>query len=233
MKTLLRVVVALVIALAVPGAHAATSVCTSAGDGTPCLGSCITAGVCDKGACRALTVAPNDSPCASGALCSSGDTCKDGVCMPGTTAVCPDLDSCHVGVCNTVLGCGFKNICMPPDLSAPPPDLSSQPDLSTPPDLSSPPDMAPPDLSSQPDLSQPMPDLSQPVPDLSQPMLPDLSSPPDLTSAPDLSSPPDLALSSQIRGSTVFGCTVGGVESSNWSWAFTLLLLAYRSRRRR
>ncbi len=104
-------------------AHAATTDCAGAGDGTPCTGPCVAAGRCAAGACAAIDLFPDGTACASGDRCSLGDTCFGGLCKPGgTEAVCPDAP-CALGVCDPDVGCRLVPTCAP-DAAAPPNDLA-------------------------------------------------------------------------------------------------------------
>ncbi len=126
-------VLVLILAFAWPrGALATTSSCANAGDGTACIGVCVELGTCVNHVCTAGTLRPNGTPCSSEDVCTTGDACVMGVCVPGVERVCPDRSACEVGVCRLHIGCSFKNVC-PPDLAGV--DLVSPPDLEPPPDL--------------------------------------------------------------------------------------------------
>ncbi len=97
-------------------AQATTSSCANANDGTPCIGVCVQLGTCQAQVCVAGTLRPDGTPCSSENVCTVGDQCLAGVCVPGAARVCPDKSSCEQGVCNSHIGCTFKNVC-PPDLA--------------------------------------------------------------------------------------------------------------------
>jgi len=76
--------------------------CTG-GDPVVCvpLTACHQTGVCDPltGVCT-QPVKPDGAPCEDGDLCTSSESCTNGLCLGGTPVICQALDSCHeVGVC--------------------------------------------------------------------------------------------------------------------------------------
>jgi hypothetical protein len=82
--------------------------CRQAGDldpDNPCR-------VCDPSLNQtAFSARPNETACDDGDRCTQGDTCQNGVCTAGTSAVCTPLDGCHVaGVCDPATG-----LCSNPD----------------------------------------------------------------------------------------------------------------------
>jgi len=126
-------VLVLSLALSWPrSALATTSSCANVGDGTPCTGVCVEIGTCVDHVCTAGTLRPNGTPCSSEDVCTTGDACVMGACVPGVPRVCPDRSACDVGICRLHIGCTFKSVC-PPDLAGV--DLASAPDLLPPPDL--------------------------------------------------------------------------------------------------
>ncbi|GMV40339.1 MAG: hypothetical protein AMXMBFR64_20550 [Myxococcales bacterium] len=76
-------------------------------DGNPC-----TAGVCDPqtGACS--QVPDNGTPCEDGDLCTTGDACLAGACLPGAPTTCTaDGNVCTLDVCDPLTGsCGVAGI---------------------------------------------------------------------------------------------------------------------------
>src|SRR5262249_45221457 len=67
-------------------------------------GSCVK-GTCANGLC--VTLAANEfGACDDGHVCTTNDTCQNGVCVGGNQLPCPSTDSCHLGVCDEVVkGC--------------------------------------------------------------------------------------------------------------------------------
>jgi len=78
--------------------------------GTPvvcsALDQCHTAGVCNPATGQCSQPAkPNGTPCEDGNLCTLGDACVAGVCVPGPPRVCVAPDQCHdAGVCSPATG---------------------------------------------------------------------------------------------------------------------------------
>jgi hypothetical protein len=70
------------------------------------LDQCHVAGVCDPATGQCSQPAkPNGTPCEDGNLCTLGDACVGGACVPGPPRVCVPLDQCHqAGVCNATTG---------------------------------------------------------------------------------------------------------------------------------
>lgn len=67
---------------------------------------CHQAGVCQPatGACTFANVA-NGTTCSDNSLCTSGDRCVNGACIPVTTVTCAASDQCHVaGTCSAATG---------------------------------------------------------------------------------------------------------------------------------
>jgi len=102
-------------------AHGANALACS--DGSLCTGgdacedgSCIggAAVVCDDGnpcttdACvlsQGCTFTDNTEPCSDGSLCTTGDACEGGSCIPGAATVCDDENLCTTDGCNAKSGC--------------------------------------------------------------------------------------------------------------------------------
>ncbi len=81
--------------------------CACAADSDcPSPDPCHLAGICDRptGSCN-YPNKPNGTACNDNSLCTSGETCRAGVCAAATTVVCTSLDQCHdVGICNPATG---------------------------------------------------------------------------------------------------------------------------------
>ncbi len=73
-------------------------------DGNPC-----TADLCDgaTGLCYHLNV---PTPCDDGSICTEGDQCVAGKCIPGAAVSCDDSDLCTTDACNPVSGCAHAPI---------------------------------------------------------------------------------------------------------------------------
>jgi hypothetical protein len=70
----------------------------SCDDGNPCTqDSCAKATGCVHTA--------QEGPCTDGSLCTEGDACQGGVCMPGTATVCDDGKACTMDDCDPKVGC--------------------------------------------------------------------------------------------------------------------------------
>jgi hypothetical protein len=112
------------------GDQCAATACVS-GTAKVCtaLDQCHTAGTCDPqtGVCS-NPPQPNDSDCDDASLCTSGETCQDGVCT-GTSLTCPLPDQCQLpGTCVPATGlcaypprpdntpCGDLNACTQTDV---------------------------------------------------------------------------------------------------------------------
>jgi hypothetical protein len=119
----------LILLCLLPGvAHATTSTCITANDGTPCSDACVF-GTCVAHVCTG-SLRADGTACSTDNLCTSGDQCKSGVCIAGSAVVCPDQSACLIGVCSPRVGCTFKDAC-PPDLGVA--DLAASDDLAPPP----------------------------------------------------------------------------------------------------
>jgi FOG: WD40-like repeat len=71
---------------------------TACDDGDPC-----TQDICDPMAgCASL---PSAGPCEDGDPCTVGDTCTDGVCVPGPATNCDDGLPCTTDACDPDVGC--------------------------------------------------------------------------------------------------------------------------------
>ena len=67
-------------------------------DGDPC-----TDDACDPAlGCLHL---PTDATCSDGLVCTVGDTCTQGVCLPGSVTSCDDDDVCTDDYCDATTGC--------------------------------------------------------------------------------------------------------------------------------
>ena len=71
----------------------------------PPPGTCQVLGGCDPatGACQYL-FAPDETPCNDGDLCTLGDVCKAGSCVPGLTVQCPPSQCQEAGQCDSTTG---------------------------------------------------------------------------------------------------------------------------------
>jgi len=64
--------------------------------------------VCTDDACdqvKGCSHIPNTAVCEDGNLCSTGDVCKLGKCLPGTAAKCDDANPCTKDSCDSKTGC--------------------------------------------------------------------------------------------------------------------------------
>jgi len=208
----LRLALALGVIAFAARAHAVTNDCSTAGDGTPCGGPCISSGVCAGHVCQPKVTLPDGTLCSSGNRCTTGDSCMDGVCQPsGEWVACPGMPPCLVGVCDPQVGCKTANIC---DLNMPA-DLGGAPDSSVPADLSGATDLgragdlvAPSELGT--DAAEGTADLAGTLPDAG------------------------LAPADQVRGSSFVGGCSAGARAPSSPPALVLLLaavLALRGRR--
>jgi hypothetical protein len=57
----------------------------------------------------------NTASCGEENACTTGDTCRDGTCHPGTAIVCNDNNPCTTDSCNPATGCVFANNTNPCD----------------------------------------------------------------------------------------------------------------------
>ncbi len=78
-------------------------------DGNPCTDDLCSA---ETGEC--LNV-PNRAECDDGSLCTLGDTCLEGQCMPGSSVMCFDGNDCTDDSCDPEQGCVFENNFLPCD----------------------------------------------------------------------------------------------------------------------
>jgi len=105
--------------------------CTHSANSADCDdgNSCTADEHCEGGACVAATVTdcddgnvctddscdlvlgcinePNNAPCNDDDLCTAGDTCADGQCMPGAEVDCADNNPCTDDSCTPETGCQF------------------------------------------------------------------------------------------------------------------------------
>ncbi len=71
-------------------------------------GSACTADVCKVGFC--IVTPLTGTPCSDGSLCTLGDTCDLGICVPGTPKDCPTGASCTMPACDGTTGaCSLKS----------------------------------------------------------------------------------------------------------------------------
>lgn len=128
---------------------ASTSTCQGAGDGTACVTTCISSGICMMNNCVPVTLRPDGTACSTDNRCTAGDTCLAGECVAGAPVVCPDLNACFIGFCSPQFGCSLRNVCRPDMAMNPPADMAT-----TPSDMSVEVDQGvPTDLGEQPDLT--------------------------------------------------------------------------------
>jgi hypothetical protein len=80
-------------------------------DGDPCtLDACDPTIGCSHAEelCPAdCTGLPDGMRCVDGTVCTIGDTCEEGSCVPGPAPLCPDADSCTAASCDAVFGCVY------------------------------------------------------------------------------------------------------------------------------
>src|SRR5262249_12344814 len=72
-----------------------------------CPGDACNDGVCDpslEGDGCTLVPKPDGAACTDEDPCTTGDTCQSGACTGGAPLKCPDLDACHLGVCDPMTG---------------------------------------------------------------------------------------------------------------------------------
>ncbi len=82
-------------------------------------GDCHTAGELTADGCAicqpattpvAWTPLPDATTCSDGTVCTVGDHCQTGVCLPGTATTCDDGNPCTADVCDAVTGCSNANL---------------------------------------------------------------------------------------------------------------------------
>ncbi len=87
--------------------HCSDGVCK--GTGTQCD---------DKNPCTADTCDPtkgcqydasSGAGCSDNNVCTVGDACTKGACLPGAATVCDDNNACTTDTCDAIIGCVFKN----------------------------------------------------------------------------------------------------------------------------
>jgi hypothetical protein len=82
---------------------------------------CVTNAACDDGnPCTTDTCAdgclchntPNTLPCSDNNICTLGDQCAGGICVPGAMKNCDDFNSCTIDSCepNQGLGCVYEDV---------------------------------------------------------------------------------------------------------------------------
>jgi hypothetical protein len=86
-------------------------------DGDQCQGGactpgkphlCSDANPCTDDGCDGklgCTFVPNTAPCSDSNVCTGGDACQGGVCLPGSASACDDGNLCTGDSCDTNLGC--------------------------------------------------------------------------------------------------------------------------------
>lgn len=184
---------AVALLLAATGRAGATAAdCSRVPDGTACHTECLQDGRCMGGQCMGGHAVPDGTQCATGSVCTVGDQCKEGICLPGAPLVCSP-GPCGPQHCEEGVGCLADNPC-----DMPPYDLSQLTDGAGGPDLTDP--LPPGDAATAPDAPPPADDAGPGPVDAGVPAdapLPDDAGPPakDLAPAPDGgvdSSVPDL-----------------------------------------
>jgi hypothetical protein len=56
------------------------------------------------------TGGPVEAPCSDGTVCTQGDACVEGACLPGTEVSCDDGNPCTTDDCSPTTGCVFNAI---------------------------------------------------------------------------------------------------------------------------
>lgn len=84
------------------------SVCSPTGGG-PEAKPCTDSNPCTDDSCAAGSCVhvPHDGPCQDGQVCTVGDFCSQGTCMPGKPPVCDDGSPCTLDKCDYKVGCVF------------------------------------------------------------------------------------------------------------------------------
>ncbi len=126
MKLRILLLSAALLASSASSAVASTSSCNGAGDGTACVTTCISSGICMMNVCVPVTLRPDGTACSTDNRCTVGDTCLAGDCVAGALIMCPDLDVCRIGFCSPLFGCSVRNICKP-DMAMNVPDMATPP----------------------------------------------------------------------------------------------------------
>lgn len=91
------------------GGNCVAGVPLNCDDGKPC-----TTDACDPA--KGCSNVPNTLPCTDNNLCTVGDVCGGGVCLPGPLTVCDDNSVCTTDSCNLQTGnCQFVNLTGPCD----------------------------------------------------------------------------------------------------------------------
>lgn len=73
-------------------------------DGKPCTND-----YCQGGVCKTLPMA-DGLICDDSNLCTLGDHCISGLCVPSSTQVCNDVNLCTLDTCDPELGCNFPSV---------------------------------------------------------------------------------------------------------------------------
>ncbi len=127
----------------------------------PATGVCDVAETCTgmSAACPEDRTAMDGTACNDTMTCNGAETCRGGMCRPGTAPDCDDRDPCTVDMCAEPMGCGHAPIpgCGVADAGADVPDSAmvadvEQPDVVTPDVVT--PDVVTPDVVI-PDVAQP------------------------------------------------------------------------------
>ena len=126
MKLRILILAVALLAFAARSAVASTSSCNGAGDGTACVTTCISSGICMMNVCVPVSLRLDGTACSTDNRCTFGDTCLAGECIAGSPLTCPDFDACRVGFCSPLFGCSVRNICRP-DMAASVSDMGTPP----------------------------------------------------------------------------------------------------------
>jgi hypothetical protein len=84
---------------AMPGCCAGDGACD---DADPC-----TIDLCPSQTWMCEGAAGTGGPCQDGSACTTGDTCLEGKCSPGTAVLCDDGNDCTADSCDPASGCAF------------------------------------------------------------------------------------------------------------------------------
>ncbi len=84
-----------------------TGSCLKATDCPPGSTACLVA-ICEANQC-ALAAAATATTCDDGDLCTQGDSCGAGVCIPGAATLCDDGNPCTTDSCQPNLGCAASH----------------------------------------------------------------------------------------------------------------------------
>jgi len=88
-------------------------------DGDPCTrDACLPSAGCshfDELCPTDCSGLPDGARCSDGTVCTVGDSCNGGVCVPGPAPACPDADECTSAACDPTLGCVYtEEVVSPP-----------------------------------------------------------------------------------------------------------------------